>query len=296
VSRKGENAGVERGAVRWTGLVGGALAARVALRAARLDDEEFWARSTRRIQVAQLRRNLRRAARTEFGRGHGFARLCAAGSDDALLRAYRASVPLADWYAFQDLLARMRLGGEPDLLWPGLVRDFAQTSGTTAGDKFIPISREMMRSNFRASLDIFAHLTRLGVSLPELLCGKCLFIGGSSDVTENEHGVRTGDLSGLVTSLITWPLTEIYLPGKDIALIGDWTTKIEAMARAIWRQDVRFISGMPSWGLVLFRRVLEIARDHGHEAATLRDLWPNLQVFVHGGVKYSPFEPRVRQL
>jgi len=176
------------------------------------------------------------------------------------------------------------------------VQDFAQTSGTTAGDKYIPISREMMRSNYLASLEIFAHLSRMGLSLPGIMCGKCLFIGGSSAVETNEHGVRTGDLSGLVTSLITWPLSEIYLPGRRIALLSDWTTKIEAMARAIWHEDVRFVSGMPSWGIVLFGRVIEIAREHGHGVRTLREVWPNLRVFVHGGVRYQPFDPRVRTL
>ncbi|MBK7404211.1 MAG: GH3 auxin-responsive promoter family protein [Phycisphaerales bacterium] len=287
---------VEPGAVRWTGLVGAALEARIALRAAKLEDEAFWIAGTRRIQAAQLRRNLRAAASTEIGRERGFARVAATADDTELLAAYRRATPVADWYSFKDRLARMREGGEPDLLWPGVVRDFAQTSGTTAGDKYIPVSREMMRSNLRASLDIFAHLSRFGVSLPSLLCGKCLFIGGSSDVEENEHGVRTGDLSGLVTGLITWPLSEIYLPGRRIALLSDWTAKIQAMAQAIWDQDVRFVSGMPSWGIVLFRRVIEVAREHGIEAATLRDVWPNLRVFVHGGVKYAPFDARVRAL
>ncbi len=287
---------VEPNTVRWTGLVGTALAARVAARAVRLDDLDFWTDNTRRIQLAQLRRNLGRAARTEIGRERDFARIARLPDDRDMLAAYRSQAPLADWYAFKDRLTRMRLGGEPDLLWPGLVRDFAQTSGTTAGDKYIPISRDMMRSNYLASLDIFAHLTRLGLSLPGLLCGKCLFIGGSSAVQENEHGIRTGDLSGLVTSLITWPLSEIYLPGKAIALLSDWTTKIEVMARAIWNEDVRFISGMPSWGIVLFSRVIEIAREQGHNVRTLREVWPNLRVFVHGGVKYQPFDPRVRTL
>ena len=287
---------IEPDAIRWTGLVGTALAARIAHRALRLDDEEHWAAQTRRIQIDQLRQNVRRAARTEFGRERGFARLAAIADEGQFLDAYRAASPLADWYAFKDRLARMREGGEPDLLWPGLVRDFAQTSGTTAGDKYIPISREMMQSNYRASLDIFAHLSRFGLSLPGLLCGKCLFIGGSSAVEENAHGVRTGDLSGLVTSLITWPLSEIYLPGKRIALLSDWTIKIEAMARAIWNHDVRLVSGMPSWGNVLFQRVVEIAREEGLDARCLRDVWPNLRVFVHGGVKYQPFDPRVRTL
>ena len=287
---------VEPGAVRWTGLVGTALAARVAGRATRLDDTDYWTDHTRRLQIAQLRKNIAKSRDTEIGRAWGFTGLSRVRDDAEFLAAYRAETPLADWYAFKDRLARMREGGEPDLLWPGLVRDFAQTSGTTAGDKYIPISREMLRSNYRASLDIFANLMRMGLSLPDIMCGKCLFIGGSSDVTENQHGVRTGDLSGLVTNLITWPLTEIYLPGKEIALLSDWTTKIEVMARSIWHEDVRFISGMPSWGNVLFQRVIEIAREEGRDVRTLRELWPNLRVFVHGGVKYQPFDPRVRTL
>ena len=213
-----------------------------------------------------------------------------------LVEAYRREVPVADWYAFREPLARMREGAEPDVLWPGVVRDFAQTSGTTAGDKFIPVSREMMRSNFRASLDIFAHLIRRGVDPAELFAGKALFIGGSSNVSISPRGIRTGDLSGLVTRLITWPLSEIYLPGARIALMSDWTAKIDAMAHAVWDQDVRFVTGMPSWGIVLFQRILDIARQRGIPARCLRDLWPNLHVFVHGGVNYAPFEPRVRQL
>ena len=86
------------------------------------------------------------------------------------------------------------------------------------------------------------------------------------------------------------------MPGKEIALLSDWTEKIEVMARAIWNQDVRFVSGMPSWGIVLFRRVVEIAREHGLPAETLAEVWPNLRVFVHGGVKYQPFDARVRTL
>ncbi|MCW5775610.1 MAG: GH3 auxin-responsive promoter family protein [Phycisphaeraceae bacterium] len=279
---------------RWTSIVGHALRARVARRAARLSDTRWWAEHTARVQRAQLRGLLRRAAGCEFGRAHGFARL-ASLSDEEMLAGYRAAVPVADWYAFREPIARMREGGQPDVLWPGPVRDFAQTSGTTAGDKFIPVSREMMRSNYRASLDIFAHAVRFGISLPGVMGGWCLFIGGSTSVETNEHGVRTGDLSGLVTGLIRWPLSEVYLPGREVALMSDWPAKIDAMARLCVDHDVRFISGMPSWAMVLFGRMLEIARERGRAASCIRDLWPNLRVFVHGGVKYAPFDPRVRR-
>jgi hypothetical protein len=138
------------------------------------------------------------------------------------------------------------------VLWPGLVKRFAQTSGTTAGDKFIPMTDEMMRSNYRASLDIFASLINRGVSLGRMTGGRCLFLGGSSDLTTDENGIITADLSGLVTPMIRWPISAIYSPGPEIALISDWPEqKIEAMAALTRDQDIRMISGMPSWASVL---------------------------------------------
>ncbi len=285
---------------RWTALIGAALKVRLARRARLLSDRQHWGRHTAAIQRRQLRKLLVRAAGTEFGRQHGLARLASLPPGE-LLAAYRSAVPVRDWHGFRAWIARMREGAEPDVLWPGLVRDFAQTSGTTAGDKYIPVSRAMLRSNFLASLDIFAHLSRFGVSLPFLTGGRVLFLGGSTDLAVSGKGVRTGDLSGIVTPLIRWPISRIYSPGRSIALMSHWPSKIEAMARVVLEQDVRMVTGMPSWAIVLFERVLALARERGRGggvggADCLRDLWPNLGVFVHGGVKYGPFEPRVRQL
>ncbi len=282
------------GGYRWTSLVGLGLKARVSRRRTLLGDERYWMTRTASLQREQLRGLLRRAAGTEFGRAHGFAKL-AETPERELVEAYRARVGIADYSAFRPLVQRMREGGERDVLWPGLVMDYAQTSGTTAGDKFIPVTREMLASNYRAALDIFAHAQRFGVSVPRLLGGKALFLGGSTDLSVNEHGIRTGDLSGLVTPLIRWPISKIYEPGPDVALMSHWPSKIDAMARRCIDRDIRMINGMPSWGLVLLERVMQLARERGREVRTIRDVWPNLTLFVHGGVKYAPFEPRVRQ-
>ncbi len=260
-----------------------------------MNDTGYWTGNTARVQVGQLRTLLRAAAGTEFGRGHDFGRIAELG-DGEIVGAYRASTPVADWYAFKDQIARMREGGESDVLWRGKVMDFAQTSGTTAGDKFIPVSKEMLRSNFLAALDIFANAQRFGVDVTRLMGGKCLFLGGSTDLATNEHGVRTGDLSGLVAPLIRWPLSAIYEPGPEVAVMGHWPSKIEAMAKRCIDRDIRMISGMPSWANVLFERVIGLARERGRDVSCVRDVWPNLTLFVHGGVKYGPFEPRVRQL
>jgi hypothetical protein len=293
------------GSGSWTALVGYGLQKYVAGRARRLADTGSWKRNSAKIQIDTLRSLLSRASATKFGREHDFAAI-ARCSDLEIIDAYRKALPVRDWYAFKDDIVRMREGGEPDILWPGLVQDFAQTSGTTAGDKFIPVSQAMMKSNFRASLDIFANLVNQGVSLTQLLSGRCLFLGGSSNLDTSEKGIRTGDLSGIVTPLIKWPISTIYLPGPEVALMSHWPSKIEAMARRCINEDVRMISGMPSWGMVLAERLIALANERGITSripgedgvkiTTLRQVWPNLSVFVHGGVRYQPFDPRVRQI
>tara|TARA_A100000171_G_scaffold44011_4_gene46458 strand:+ start:377 stop:2050 length:1674 start_codon:yes stop_codon:yes gene_type:complete len=277
----------------WTSLVGAALHARVEARRRKLSKLDFWAQNTQRVQVGELSKNLSSARSTRFGRSHGFDSILRYDNEFDRLRAYQAEVPISDWYAFQDDIVAMREHGESDVLWAGKVMRFAQTSGTTAGDKFIPVSDEMMRSNYLASLDIFAHLINRGVHPGRVMGGRCLFLGGSTDLEFNEHGIATGDLSGLVTPLIKWPLSMIYSPGPGIALLNHWPDKIEAMARLTIDQDIRFISGMPSWALVLIDRVIELARERGVDAKCARDVWPNLEVFVHGGVNYVPFIERM---
>jgi hypothetical protein len=149
----------------------------------------------------------------------------------------------------------------------------------------------MLRSNYLASLDIFASLRNRGVSLGWMTGGKCLFLGGSSDLREDARGIITADLSGLVTPMIRWPISLIYSPGPEVALLSDWPEKIERMAHVTRGQDIRMISGMPSWAIVLMKRVVELTG-----ARTLHDIWPNLKVFVHGGVRYGPFKPRIAEV
>lgn len=280
---------------RWTSLVGLGLAAYVSRRRKLLANLDYWKRESARLQFRQLRSILATAANTQFGTQHGFARI-ASLPHAQMLDAFRAAVPIADYEAFRAPIVRMREHAEPNVLWPGLVKNYAQTSGTTAGDKFMPVSDDMMKSNFKASLDIFAHAARFGVSAPALTSGRLLFLGGSTELSQNQHGISTGDLSGIVAPLIRWPLSKVYSPGKHIALMSHWPSKIEAMAQATLRQDIRMVSGMPSWTLKLAQRVVELAQLSNPAVKTLRDVWPNFTLFVHGGVKYAPFEPRIREM
>jgi hypothetical protein len=162
---------------RWTAAVGAGLRALLWRRARRLSDERWWATNTRRVQAEQLRGLLHRAAGTEIGRERGFARLADLPAGE-LPGAYRGAVPTVEYEDLRATAARMREGAEPDVLWPGVVMDWAETSGTTGGQKFIPVSAAMMRSNHKAALDIFAHAARMGVSLPGLFGGRVVFLGG----------------------------------------------------------------------------------------------------------------------
>lgn len=280
----------------WTSAIGFGMRALLARRVASLSDTRWWGRHAGLVQRQQLARLLAHAARTEIGRAHRFDRLAALPSHE-LPGAFRAGMAAGDYETFRSRLARMREAAEPDVLWPGVVRDWAQTSGTTGagGQKYIPVSTQMMRSNRRAAFDIFAHAVRMGVSLSHLYAGRLLFLGGSTDLETNAHGIRTGDLSGVVTRMITWPLTEVVAPSADVALMSHWPSKIDAMARQTAAMDIRFISGMASWSLVLFEKVLALAREKNPRARCLRDVWPNLTLFAHGGVNYGPFDERIRE-
>lgn len=280
---------------RLSALIGTGMRAMLSRRIAQLNDRKRWGAHTQRIQMRTLRGHIEHAKHTEHGRTHRFDRLVGLSDDDDLLRAYRESTPHVEIEDLRDTLERMRSEGEPSVLWPGHVERWAETSGTTGGQKYLPLTDEMMRSNFKAALDIFAHAHRFGVSLPSIFAGRLMFLGGSTDLRTNEHGFRTGDLSAIAVEQICWPLSEVYTPGRDIALMPNWNEKIQVMAQHTSTQDVRMLSGMASWGLVVFEKILEYARERDPSINCVRDVWPNLQLFVHGGVKYAPFQPRVSE-
>lgn len=279
---------------RWTSLIGAALGLAQSRRRTRLRDARFWRERTGAIQRDQLRSLLRAAASTEIGRQRGFARI-AACPDAEIAAAFASASPTTEYEDIRATMVRMREGAEPDVAWPGIVRDWAQTSGTTGGQKYIPVSRQMLRSNNRAALDIFAHAATMGTPLPRVFGGKVVFLGGSTNLTVSDKGIRTGDLSAIVTPLIRWPLSEVYSPGPDIALVEHWPSKIEAIVERTIDQDVRGISGMASWSLVLMEKVLAKARARDASIRCLRDVWPNFTLFIHGGVRYAPFDRRVRE-
>ena len=235
-------------------------------------------------QARTLRRLVRRARDTRFGRAHGFA-------DIHGVADFQARVPLRTW---EDMWRDWWKDPFPvldNVTWPGRVGWFAVTSGTTSGrTKHIPVTGAMMRSNRKAARDVLAfHLRRRPDS--RVWGGPSFLLGGSTDLTPLPGGAMAGDLSGIAAARIPWMLRPLVYPPPSIALVPDWPRKLERLTADLPARDLRLITGTPSWLLILTERLL--ARTG---ADSLGALFPNLELLVHGGVAFGPYRPRFEAL
>ncbi len=221
-----------------------------------------------------------RARDTEFGLAHGFDGLRGIG-------AYQDRVPVREYLDFHRMWEDARTGAA-NLTWPGRIRHWARTSGTTAGDKLIPVTREALSAYRRGGWETF--LTAVGrVGAEALLDGPMLFLGGTTALSPLPDGSLAGDLSGLAVRRLPPVIRSRYSPGPAVAAIPDWEPRLVAAAATAARQDVRLVSGMPSWMLVLFDHVAAARAASGRPVRNLFDCWPNLKVLVHGGVSFAPY-------
>ena len=238
------------------------------------------------VQRRVLRRLLRRARRTWFGRQHGFAAI----RDE---RDFAQAVPIADYAARRETFERV-LRGEPDVCWPGRIRLFGRTSGTTAGDKYIPFTRESRRAHFRAGVGLFALAERARPGLVgRIRQGKLVWIGARASEEAHPHGGRVGYLTGIASRDMPWWAARHREPPPEICGMAHYARRIEATARRIVRQDIRAVGGQPNWLLGLFNRVVELGGLQPEGA--LSRLWPNLELLVYGGVRADPFLPTLRR-
>jgi len=237
-------------------------------------------------QARQLRTLVDRAAHTRFGRDHGFDRI-------RTVADYRSAVPLRryeDFWAeyWQDPFPRLT-----DVTWPGTIPYFAATSGTTTGrTKYIPVSREMVASNRKAALDLIVHHLN---SRPEsrVLGGLNFMLGGSTELVEQAPGICSGDLSGIAAREVPAWARPFYYPPPHLAVLSDWERKVDLMGRRSLDLDIRTIAGTASWLLLYFDRLAELAPERGRRIV---DLYPNLELLVHGGVNFTPYRPAFDRL
>jgi GH3 auxin-responsive promoter len=228
-----------------------------------------------------------RAARgTRFGRDHGFA-----GITD--VASYQSRVPLRRYEQFWDEYWKDDYPRLRDCTWPGTIQFFAVTSGTTSGiTKNIPCSRAMNRSNRKSALDILVHHVSARRH-SRILAGRSFMLGGSVRLREVAPGIFSGDLSGIAGRDVPFWARPRYFPPRELEAIEDWAEKIERLAPPSLAADIRSISGTPSWLLLFFDRLRQIA---GSDDPRLRALYPDLELLIHGGVGFAPYRARFARL
>lgn len=236
------------------------------------------------LQDAVLRRLLSEAAGTEWGRAHQYAGIRS-------YEDYRRLVPVQTYDDVKPYIERMR-HGESDVLWKGQVRWYAKSSGTTNDkSKFIPVSPDgLKRIHYAGGTDCVASYLRNNPD-SRFFSGKGLILGGSHAPNYNLKDSLVGDLSAILIQNVNPLVNLIRVPKKEIALLSDFEVKRDRIARSTIGKNVTNLSGVPSWMLSVLRRVLELT---GKDS--LEQVWPNLEVFFHGGVAFAPYREQYRQL
>lgn len=237
-------------------------------------------------QEAQLLKLVSKAADTAFGRDHGFAEIRS-------VKDFQIRVPLRRYEDFWEQYWETPFPRLTDVSWPGTIPYFAVTSGTTKGaTKYIPVSRAMIKSNIRASLDLLVHhVTARPKS--RLMAGRGFVLGGSTDLTELAPGIRSGDLSGIAAAEVSWWARPRYFPRRELALLADWEEKIAKLAPASLTAQVTSISGTPSWLLIFFDALHALRPDLAHR---LSGYYPDLELVVHGGIGFEPYRRQFEAL
>ncbi len=256
--------------------------------ASRLREVEYFQRHPAEVQEVQLRKLLARAAGTSFGAEHDFADIAENGN---LIENFQSRVPVYDYEGLTPYIERAR-AGEADVLWPGRVKWFAKSSGTTgAKSKYIPVTREALNGNhLQGPRDCIAfNVARYPDT--QVYGGKTLTLGGSRRIEREGEQALTGDLSAILIENTPRVADFWRVPSLKTALTPDFEQKVELICRECADKDVRSIVGVPSWNLVMLRRLLEYTgRTH------LLEVWPRLELFVHGGVNFAPYAEVYRQI
>lgn len=238
-----------------------------------------WRGQIRDVQLTQLQWLLRSLRVTRWGVEHGLAE--AYGYDN-----FRRLLPIPVAYSELRPYVMRMIDGESDVLWPGVTRNFAQSSGTSDGkSKYIPVTTDSFkRSHYQGGADVVAHYLNLYPD-SRIFSGKSFILGGSfANELSLKPGVRVGDLSANLIDNINPLANLVRVPSKRIALMEDWAQKLPALVEAAANEDITNISGVPSWFLTVLKEIIK-----AKGAKTIHDVWPNLEVFFHGGISMRPY-------
>jgi hypothetical protein len=225
-----------------------------------------------------------KAVNTEWGIKHEFAKI-------TRIADFQQRLPLQTYEEIKPQIDRVRKG-EQNLLWPGEIKWFAKSSGTTNDkSKFIPVSRDALeKCHFRGGKDVLAIYTN---SCPDskIFSGKGLTLGGSHKIDNFNNQSYYGDLSAILIENLPFWTEFIRTPSQEVALLDKWEEKLEKITHETISENVTSIAGVPSWNLVMIKHILSFTGK-----SNLREVWPNLELFIHGGVSFKPYIEQFRKL
>lgn len=250
----------------------------------RLHQIELFMKFPNEVQQDLLKRLIVSARYTEFGRRYDFSSIKSS-------REFRDRIPLQDYESLKPYILRLK-AGEQQLLWSSDVRWFAKSSGTTNDkSKFIPVSSEALEEcHYKGGKDLLCLYFHNNPET-QLFDGKLLSLGGSHQINSLSNDSFYGDLSAILIQNLPFWIQLFRTPERSIALMDEWEEKIEKMAQATVNENVTNIAGVPSWTLVLLNRILQMSGKKD-----LTEVWPNLELFVHGAVSFTPYRQQFKTL
>ncbi len=238
-------------------------------------------------QIKQLKKLLAKAEYTSFGNEYGFSKML---MEEDPIGLFQKNVPIHDYQSIFDSWWHRALKGERDVCWPGKINYFALSSGTSeASSKHIPVTKDMIKTIHKGTIKQI--LATKNFNFPkEQYESEILFVGGSTNLRYNGT-YFSGDLSGITTGTQPRWFQNFTLPGPEIRSLSDWEIKLQEIVDNAKKWDVGFICGVPAWIQILFERIIK-----QYNAKSIHDVWPNLRVFVHGGVAIHPYKNSINEL
>jgi len=237
--------------------------------------------SPKRQQIRVLKKLLKKARHTQFGQHYHFDEILNSRHPG---KKFQELVPTSDYNKIYSAWWHKTLEGQTDVCWPGKIKYFALSSGTSeAASKYIPITNDLMRGN---RIAMIKHLLTLRnyENLPVRSLGKgWLMLGGSTDLQKGP-GYYAGDLSGITAKKVPFWFSPFYKPGKQIAKTKDWNKKLDYIVNEAPNWDIGFVVGVPAWIQMCMEMIIE-----RYKVNNIHEIWPNLAFFVHGGVSFEPY-------
>lgn len=239
-----------------------------------------WAFQPHKTQEKVFKKLISKAKNTAFGKDHQFDQI-------KTYADFRSRVPVNDYEGLRPYVDRI-VAGEEDVLWKGKPIYFAKTSGTTSGAKYIPITKDSMPTHIKAARNalLFYIAETKDASFVD---GKMIFLQGSP-VLQDKNGIKLGRLSGIVAHYVPQYLLKNRLPSWETNCIEDWDTKVDAIVEETLPEDMRVISGIPSWVQMYFEKLIE------KTGKTISEIFPNFNFFIYGGVNFEPYKNKFETL